>query len=524
MRKEVRYIMKEQKTIYSNHTFIFPFVFDDKNLDRKNFASNLPSFMKKDKSVFANTTNNKDNPLDIWEINQFIYFNNAAKNAIYTYDFDDNDVVWNYACDINELASINNVSFNDDALINISAPNFFATLKVVSIRLKLFNTGIGLLIFTLENDSLKDERDVIKINEFGRRIYMAYLNQEKKCGLCADEISLIIGEKKIIDGSFNGQLGDFNDEIVLSKIITDFLSNGSRILTTSTQKFNSNPKLYRIIEPIIDDRMFVACIYNNPEFVETMGTWENGNYRYISDADNYSITDENNAARRFYEMIFVDGDGITCYDREMIKKLNKEHSYTRWLNYGKPDFPNLGTKDGTITGITEYSMICVTGSFSFNQNPFLWEYIEMVALVVAQRASLLLFAKQVSYFASNKSYKISKTHENYIKCESELLFQEVTPQQQGIELYNMMIKNMYINELKIKVEDQIESLNTYNSGKEERLESIFLLILAGLGAVNIADAFGNAFNWSYRGYVDVFVAGIAIIVALLLRFFRKGRH
>lgn len=493
--------MDTEKTVYSYHTFVFPFVYEEKN--RKTFVKNLPSFAKQDRNRFSYTDKNEELPS--WQFAQYRYFNEAAKNAIYTDEFNDTDIVWNYKYDLKELSN----NAGENLYFNIGKESFFSAKLILNqVRLKLYDTGVGLLVFELENDTLSDEKDIIKINEFGRRVFMSFEDIKGKCYMCADNFSITCGETTIIDGSFNGKKGECDDEIVISGIITSFLSNETKSPTTSKQKVKANKESFYLIEPIIDDRMFVACIYQNEEFVKTMGTWENGNYRYISDADNYPIKDENNASRRFYEMIFVDGYGITCFDREMIKELNKNHSYTRWLNYVPDDIfnsdvkdgcfdRNEGTKQGTIYGITEFSVVCVTGSISYIKDAFLSEYVEMMLLVIAQRASLLKFLKNVSFLASKKKYDVKETHKKYIDFESELLLEEVTPQQQGIELYNLFIKNMFVNEVNEKVKYQIDSLNTYNTTLKESTRAFILFIISLLGFTGTLDLL---FRWGKSLY------------------------
>jgi hypothetical protein len=327
-----------------------------------------------------------------------------------------------------------------------------------------------MLIFELENYNYPDEETVIKINEFGRRVFVPYIisDEIRSCPLCADTVSLTFDGKPITSGRISGAPEGKTDEIALSPLVKFFLSSAQKSVTTSPTP--ADDEFY--IEPIIDDRMFVACIYNNEDFVNEMKEWDSecGTYKFISDALKLHPQHKTNAARRFYEMLFVDGDGITCLDRRMLGELVEKHSYTRWLDYG------------TITGITDYSMICVTKALPFLALPFLTEYIEMLILVIAQRASLLAFKRAISEISCKKTkLNVKKVHEKYIVFQSELLLNEVTAQQQGIELYNMMLDNLFVTEGQEFIENQIDSLYELDTSNHEKRENKILSILSIFG-------------------------------------------
>lgn len=483
-------IKEEKKTNtvpISYHTFIFPFLFErGETVSRKEFTEFLPAL---NEHMYEDAFVSNIEP-DKALHDQYRYFNRAMRNAVYTTKFDESEIVWNYRYDIEKMA--NNGKYTgkwrktkktaaNPARFVIEKDSFRADLGVNGVRLKLFNTGVGMLIFELENYHLTSETDIIKINEFGRRVFMPYIksDKEKICSICADNISLVYDGTVIEEAS-----GSLNadklvvDEIKLAPIIKFFLSNGKKGITTSP-----NPKKNEFyIEPIVDDRMFVACIYNNESFADDIKHWNRDEkvYKYLSDAEALKPDDENSLARRLYEMMFVDGDGMTCYNRIMLRELLEKHTYGRWL------------ERGTITGITEYSMITVTSGILFLALPFLVEYIEMAILVLAQRASLLAFERIISEIACGKAkLDMVKVQNKYIKFQSELLLQEVTAQQQGIEIYNMLLENLFINQQQSGVENQIKSLFEMNAATNENAENWVLFILACLGVLEFVEIIGE---------------------------------
>jgi hypothetical protein len=482
---------QETRRPYSYHTFIFPFLFQDggKNVGRKKFTKCL------NKGFYQDIFKSRHGTQDTVEYARFRYFNQAARNAIYMDECDDSAVVWNYRFNIEAIARNaatarewveGDKKENNPARMIITKGQFIANLAVNDIRLKLFDTGVGMLIFELENYELPDETSVKKINEYGRRVFTPFITPEGDCSLYADEMKLIYHNDVIVPQKETCDNIGKTDEIVLSPIVRYFLKNGDITVTTAS-KVKKNE--FRI-EPIIDDRMFVACVYNMPEFAKDICAWdaEQGQYKYISDAMTADLSKEN-TARRFYEMVFVDGDGLTCQNRTKLTKMNEDHSFARWIEYG------------TLTGMSEYSMVCMTGDGTdvYNINPFLTEYVEMIILVLAQRASLLAFERAISEVTCKKNYKlnIEKIHRKYVAFESELLLSEVTSQQQGIELYDMMLKNLFIDKLTEDLDGQIKSLYELHTADHERMENLLLDALAVVGAADIVSVILNEVcNWN----------------------------
>ena len=247
--------------------------------------------------------------------------------------------------------------------------------------------------------------------------------------------------------------------------------------------------------------MFVACIYNNADLVNRMSQWNEREqvYKYIADATQYEPGAAESTARRFYELVFVDGEGISCYNRQMLRDLLETHTYARWLELG------------TVTGISEYSMVCVTSGLPFVSGAFLTLYVEMVMLALAQRISLLDFEREISNISCKRKGEISQIHEEYLRFQGELLLQEVTAQQQGIELYELLLSSMFIERQQAALEGGIRALFEDNTAKNEKRENRILSILAALTVIDIFNIIGGLFFnpeavhcwlWSLMGAKD----------------------
>lgn len=523
----------KQPEVYSYHTFMFPFLYEMNKTTRKKFEKCChPGW-------FA----------DVWEpekmneavyYSQYHYFNEAAHNAIYMTEDSDDVIVRNLRFDLLSLTETvpkANPARENDRPKNVGNPIRYVICKdgkkyfldVNAIRMKLYNTGVGILIFELENREHPAENDVIRINDFGRRIYApyyAYYDGAMHCSICADEIYLEIKGKKDADGNLlPDKLRESSEETVLAEPILRLLSNGEYRATTK-KKCSANEFC---IEPVIDDRMFVACYYKNGDFVDAMREWDGENYRYITHAKEkypFDNSENGNAAHRLYTMMYVDGDGICCHGRNMLQDLlSDDHIYTRWLEYW---YNGDDAKEfrGTITGFSEYTMISVAKKpADYLIAPFLTQYVEMAALALAQRASLLSFEYMISECAKDeRNYKVENIQKKYTLFQSQILLKEVSPQQQGIEIYDRLEKNLMIEKEQSEIKDQIEGLFEQKNFYHDRKENVILFILSLLSVVeatdivcNILDTMhGEAWDWISLEGAKLGVMGSLIVVLLIV--------
>ncbi len=507
-KKEEKKKERAKDEVYSYHTFMFPFLYEMNQTTAKKFMECChPGW-------FA----------DVWEpektndavyYNQYHYFNEAAHNAIYLKknlkdikNFE-NEPVINLRFDLlsltqeNPKADAEREKFrtkNDANKIKyvIRKGETRYAVDVNAIRMKLYNTGVGILMFELENRKYPGEKDVIAINDFGRRIYAAYYAYNAEydsmfCSICADELYLEINGKgvgKEKSGLLPKELRTSAEATVLAEPITRLLSNEKYRITTK----KNCAKDEMCIEPVIDDRMFVACYYKNGDFVDTMREWDGENYRYLTHAKEKNPFDNEqnlNAANRLYTMMYVDGDGICCHSRSMLQNLlSDDHIYTRWLEYFYHG-NDVREFRGTITGFSEYTMISVAKNpADYLISAFLTQYVEMAALVLAQRASLLSFEYMISECArGEKNYKVDDIQKKYTLFQSQILLKEVSPQQQGIELYDMLEKNLMIEKEQTEIKEQIAGLFEQKNFDHDRKENGILFWLSVLGLVEAANTF-----------------------------------
>lgn len=514
--------------VYSYHTFIFPFLWNKGgNVARDDFERCID----KDHwelDVFDKCYDETRIDVERKEIYaQYQYFNAPARRAIYTMDEGQTEIVRNFRYRPEFLAKDgNSASYviskkiwgtDNDGNKHV-VKDYCYRLRINNLRLKLYSSGIGLLVYELENTEYKSIADVNHINEWGRRIFCPYLDTYDECdekederhvqgtiknpassGLAADSIRLegVAFGKKPDEESWSITAKDVDSKKMpkteSAQIVTKLLSNEKDAVpindkvTVTTDPDESHPNRF-YIEPIIDDRMFVACFVEDKSFTDRLAEWAGDEYRYLSDALKCPPKAEESIARQLYEFVFVDGDEISCHSRIMIRKLLEEHVYDRWLEYRYGN-----ALSGTVYGVTEYSMVCAAAS-SFTAGPFLTQYIELTMLALAQRASLIAFQRRISHVSTDKK-KEKEMMEAYVRFQSQLLMLEVTPQQQGIELYDMLLKSLYVNKEKADVENQIRNLFDFKNYKIEKCRNCILFWLSVAGGVCAIDVIRSWFCW-----------------------------
>jgi hypothetical protein len=334
-------------------------------------------------------------------------------------------------------------------------------LKVRSICLNLYTTGVGILIFYLENNKYPAFEDILRINQFGRRVYPPFM--DTKTG---------------IDGTKDAELADFIAIEGLNGNPANYFENYTEWNPDSSWKPARfiNTLILELSEeltiaPVIDDRMMVACWYGNEEFALKIA--EN------PDQKNFLESDE------WYRFMFVDGGGATCQNDDMKKDLLQKHTNKRWQKYG------------SLFGITRYSMVYITAPVvdtdNFLVRNFRTIYSRMVEMAIIQRASTLKFADEVTSISRlndknnrHTSEDISDFYKEYICFVNQVYFREITTQEQGIEIYDELMKHMRVHEQVKDLDKEIEELHLYSNLVDDKKQSNNLSLLTKIGALFIA--------------------------------------
>ncbi len=486
-----------QTNILSYHNFMFPFRFDkiiEPINDKHEFYKNKTF----DDRVIIDNKLKKNLETNKWkyqkfevkngqDYNELVYFHDFVKDTLFNIkDFDEKDKASSYYFE-KELKE--NATFE----IKIKEKKHYI-LKLEGVSLRLFDTGVGILSFEVENYDYKELDDILKINEYGRRIYPQFLEYDfdvakTKEAFLADSIKV------------NGVEDNFSQKynnIEIAKYILKIL--GEKSFTTNKIQVGSN-----YIQPIIDDRMFVLSWYGN----NSCSSMLKGRKWIENDS--------------WYKYVFIDGNDKMIQDSVMQEELIKQATYSRWNEYG------------TLYGISRYSFTCLSDE-GFGKDVILPHmktlYFQMVTLLLAQRASLLRFSDEITAISDigvdePSADKISSLYKNYLRFVNKLYFKEITAQDQGIELYD---KAIGILNIKRDVDDltrEIATLNSYAFVEQEReekeeMKKLTQIATYFLPATLIAGIFGM--NTFPSGLVDTQFWLITSLVLVFVSIFFFQRY
>ncbi len=482
----------DKKELISSHILMFPFRFDyvlhdnNKKYDRefsfyKNISVekrlNIEGLLKK---LGSDDSDWEYTKFDLGEImknketkyySEFAYFYDYAREALYNMqDFAlDNPAFKSELSYYFESKRFNDKNKKKTNRFIIETPDEVPKiydLQIDGLSLRVFDTGIAILSIELHNYDYTTTADVKAINEYGRRFYPQYLGIDKKGNITKPDFlpkSITIrseGEEYIMENFLYDSLVDGEtNEIFVGKHISELLGK------CFTQDLNKPEHFY--IQPILDDRMFVIGWYGSDAFVSRVKP--NNAYTY----DN-----------SWYEYVFVDKHGGCTVQNEWMKyQLISDATYDRWSNYS------------TLYGITRYSFVVLTGSMKTLKKNYAdyipthtnTMYFQMMLLVLAIRASILRFSDEVAAVATLADEKEEKRlkllYEKYLSFYNRLYFKEVTHQDQGIELYDMALRQM-------KIVEHIEKLD----GKFVKLHDLVALKANNreVDAMNNLTKFGTA--------------------------------
>jgi hypothetical protein len=442
--------------LHSYHVFYFPFKWTPKGADNKIFSErvNLENIQPLKDTNWVNIPEPKTNEYQTELFNEKNFFYDFVHNVLY--DSGENNIIRHF--ERNE--SYSNDLFYEIRVIANSQINLYR-INLKSIVLNLYSTGTGILIFYLENFSYPDFNDILRINQFGRRVYPPFIDNKK--GLTGTK------EKELADYiAITGLKGSSE------RYYDDFSSYKTTAKTWKACKFidsliqDLSPNL--VIKPVIDDRMHVVSWFGNNEME-----------RKIKDNSLLNNNDD------WYKFLFIDSNYCTCQNEKMKTDITNSHTYFRWQ------------KEGSLYGISRYSMVLLSGNNDLTKEVLLrifrTMYARMIELSLVQRASILKFSDEITFLSGLKekpadlANKISDFYKEYIRFVNQIYFREITSQEQGIELYNLIQDKMKIEEQVEDLDKEIGELHQYAILIEDKERNNSLSILSIIGAIFIIPTF-----------------------------------
>jgi len=470
-------IFNEVRKEKSIHIFMLPFVIENKDIFNKKLQK---EWQKRD-------FNFSKDKLEYY--NDYIYFYPHVRDILFG---------------LNDGMSVyyeKKLGKNNKYIISLKSKEKFE-LDIEDISLRKFNNSIGILSFHLVNYEY-DYEDILKINEFGRRIFPQFLDriffvENTKRVFLADSIEIVLDDKLFAKEDFerfNNDNFDINVKNVEKSIIPSFI--------------------YKLIgdgiKLIIDDRMFVVSFYiDDGEVVDELVKFDGSEYSFL-----YNDW--------WYKYVFVDGYNKTCQNQVFCKEILNKSTYYRWID------------KKTLFGISRYSFVGISKRDFFSENVLIFHfktmYYQMMVLLLMYRAMIVYFSDKVQDIVGSIKSKRNKNdriviarikdkseelYKEYLKFLNGLYFREVTPQEQGIELYKKALMIMEIeNEIK-DFDREINELDSYIEILAEKERNKELEKLNKLGALFLPPTFLASLLGMNVGGFDSHKDGLSYLFVLLL--------
>lgn len=539
----------------SYHVFIYPFTFDVNNQctpsDEECSKAALEDALKSNKwskmtsldAILQNADLKDENRRQQYAV--YRYFLPKASDNIFNMDSKSDD------------CSIYTKDGASGSVYEIQVPDKSTySLRIEEIRLTIYKKlNIGLISFRMNLDDGKIE-DIKKANQFGRRLFMPFYsnseaNSVPSCSLTAERICI-----KWKDSSDPLVLTETAQTATSVKVTKDADAlSGLSDLIFGKESIDHSQKWNRYhLTGILDDRMFTCCLIRDQslsdhigkhadkvveDFFESPATaLKNADESHLKLGDINPEYDE--LYDTLYSILYIDDAEPSCQDRAMERQKLSEQFDTRWTRYG------------TIHGLTEYSMICITGEPDFLQynviEPFLNEYTELARLGLAQVAAIHQQEKEIEEInekidpgkrmSDETIESINKAWKKYTLFQNDMFIPEVTFQEQGRELYDLIKKSFRLNSLNEYLNYELEHLHALagmeadiaskesdsaNAEANDRISySINIMTVLGTGLALLAllqDSFGvrgvfgnQAWDFGYRVLIFFIYASGTLII------------
>jgi hypothetical protein len=461
---------------FSYHIFMFPFRFDHKDGDMEWHQMDLRK--RTDPSLITNCLPGgwQREAFDTGtpgQYNEHAYFHDFARDALFDREKQESGILRSYR--------FQQQGDNSFYRIHIKGKQEPYDLKIDKILLNMYSSGVGVLSFHLENNAEDGFDDILRINDFGRRMFPIFLDSKSepmtgkpKDVFMADKLELVIDGQSYLEDDFTyyDRIDNIKtNPLLLSKIVTGLLGE---CFVTDDQNMKPGDIL---ITPILDDRMFVMCWANQPKICEQLKEYDEdeGAYNYLDCKKN----------DQWYKYVFVDGKDITCHSIPLRKALLTKHTYDRWIE-----------KD-TLYGITRNSFVVLSDSSLVLLN-LRTVYYRMINLVLVQRASLLRFSDEIARIAAMEEPellcdRVRRLQEAYLTFVNKIYIREVTSQEQGIELYDHIQQSMNTERDVKDLNAEIDQLHQYSAMERDRRSGRLLNFLSILAALFVIPAFVTGF-------------------------------
>ncbi|MFY9116844.1 MAG: hypothetical protein WAN85_07090 [Bacteroidales bacterium] len=506
--------------IHSKHIFLFPFTIQNKPYNKVEFLTDLEKFGWKSPD---NLDTNEVKIYEYNErqyFHKFAYnaiFSGGGSVEKYLYDGIHENESWTYSIEIEKkIKKIKKERFGfeeeekPDLITKYTNQTY--DLSIEKITLIVYQQqGICVFGFHLNNYKYNNPEDILLINQYGRRLYPPFLDLHVPFTGGADHLKgtqlrvfpVSIKIKKNQNEVIVNEDYSLFKTIPVAKI--QYLPGHiAYFFTIKEEPFeNENFSIKNEdggtcikimnkydISYLLNDRMFVIGWYGAEQLTYDYRKLKKTRYEELKEKK-YVLSDlcrKNNESGTisysrdsydrkvllvdkkqsdygyvsndfWYQYLFVDADSPSCTDSTMRTNLVKDHTYSRWVEYG------------TLYGISRYSFVSITEpqknlAARYPNSLFLLDHIDtmyhdMVSLILAQRVMILKFslrATELNVLDEPKMLAIEELNREYKDFINKILYTEICSEDQGIELYDMLKEHTRVNEQAKSLEKQIHDL------------------------------------------------------------------
>lgn len=483
-----------KERIYSYHNFIFPFIWENAEIKVDEKKPIERYFENNEYWKIGNPDENKiskEQWIDMYSRNE--YFHPAFWDAVLGYDNEfkrDKSIVsfYEFAPEIIKRGAeyIITKSYIKGEGKEIQKKEYH--LDITGISIKIFNTGVAVLILECLNHQYQDLQDIKWINDYGRRISLPFIPEEEDetsslYSICADSLTVRISG--VDDGAdLLNATESFADRIqtiyqqkefsmqdirMQSSHVCNWISALLKVGNKEKCPFTDGTKESGEIRirPALDERMYVMCLINSGEEEVKQAQQLVGNsLKRMDKAQQEAL----------YELAYVDANSCTCQSDIMREELLQRCIYDRWINYG------------TIYTITPQAFLCISSDY-ITMKSFCNMYIDMCVLSLVQRATLINFQDIALGFSkgleevgtvinTDKIKELMDLQERFIAFQNQINLQEISSQEQAVELYKKLKEASFVEELTGALKEQLDALYDATNTNQEYSFNKWALLLA----------------------------------------------
>lgn len=453
------------KTPYSSHIFIFPVQWENSGNPMDLFGEryHLYTIHKNRSSKWKRVTSPSDSEEMSVRYNEHQYFFDFVHNALYDTGPEPHPVIDHF-----ERIENGNQSLSYEIGYRVNGKDKSFTLTVDSIHLNIYFTGVGLLIFNVSNNSYRETDDINLINHYGSRVFPVYdSNKNETSGLSGESLPRYLAITGL-EGDSDRYREDFSQFSKSSRGET------ARFLTSLMVDFDPNIT----IKARVDQRMFVLCWVFSEELSQAIKEQESFK-KYIGSTE-------------WFRLLHLDGNECSCRNSTMRMDILNKQTYARWQ------------EKGLLYGITPNSFMVISDTGEDSKQKFLSHframYARMAELVLMQRVSILNFSGEVTRIstlnledATRMGVIIDDLYMSYIRFVNQCFFIEITPRQEGTDLYKLYLETLEIQPQLDDLNKEIDDLHQYGLMLDEKLQGRHIKLLTILGSLFLLPTFITGF-------------------------------